>query len=678
MIETLFSTDLLHSGPGFLAAFIVGLLFGLVLERAGFGSSRRIAGVFYLTDMAVIKVMFTALVTAAIGLAYASFLGLVGPENLYVMPTVYGAQIVGGLIFGVGFALSGWCPGTSLVGAASGKLDAVVFFVGAILGSIVFNELYPSVEFLYNWGSAGVRLIYESAGISLAAAVLVLSILAVMAFWVAETVEEKGHRPGVLKNTRFFRSFCTALIILAVGLFITPSTPPSSATSADSSQPVAVSTEFEKALMASIEAAADHIEPEELANRIMGNERGLLVVDVRPAVEYQAFHIRGAVNIGMAELADQLAPYRNRGLIVLYSNGMTHPAQARDSLYRQGFRNVYILSEGLTGFMERCLKPASLRTEPLDAAKVAQINAWRNYFQFGPSVVAASVPEPVESPETNLPGIVSADWVQQNLGRPGLVVIDLRGQEEYNRGHIPGSMRLDLESLRGVVGGVPSRLMPVQILAAKFSLMGLQPDDVVVLATDGKPRDATLVGMALERMGHTRYALMETSVAKWHSDGRPWDQALPTVTPSEYPVDPDADTFTVEYQTILAELNKGRTVILDVRPVDYYTGAKSDEARAGHIPGAVNRPFTEDLVKNGEEVFFKPLPDLAKAYEALIPDKNTPVIVHCRTGHQASQTWFVLKRLLGYTNVRWYDASWTEWAARPELPVATGASESKG
>ena len=119
-------------------------------------------------------------------------------------------------------------------------------------------------------------------------------------------------------------------------------------------------------------------------------------------------------------------------------------------------------------------------------------------------------------------------------------------------------------------------------------------------------------------------------------------------------------------------------VIIDVRPVDFYTGKKSDEARAGHIPGALNHPYTEDVITSSNKVTtFKPTDALAAEYSRMIPSKNTEVIVHCRTGHQASQTFFVLKRLLSYPNVRWYDAGWTEWAARSELPIVNETQDVK-
>jgi len=125
----------------------------------------------------------------------------------------------------------------------------------------------------------------------------------------------------------------------------------------------------------------------------------------------------------------------------------------------------------------------------------------------------------------------------------------------------------------------------------------------------------------------------------------------------------------VDSQTVLKYVQSKKAIIIDVRPSDYYSGVKSDEARAGHIPGAINRPYTEDIVKVNDIQQFKPVDQLQKAYAQIISSKGTKVIVHCRTGHQASQTYFVLVRLLGYKDVLWYDAGWSEWAAKQELPV---------
>jgi thiosulfate/3-mercaptopyruvate sulfurtransferase len=410
----------------------------------------------------------------------------------------------------------------------------------------------------------------------------------------------------------------------------------------------------------------------------MRGEANLRVVDIRPAGEYQAFHIRGAVNIPLSKLAEELAPHKNRGLIVLYSNGMTHPAQARDSLFRQGFGNVYLLTDGLKGFMERCLKPVSLRSEPLTPEAAARVRAWRAYFS--PAAGApASAAGPVAAPRSDqlppaLPGLVEPDWLARQLGQPWLKVIDLRSQPEYNSGHIPGAVLMSVEGFRGLVNGVPSMLLPAPMLAGQFALLGIHPTDLVVLVTGEKLYDGTLVGMACERLGHSRFAVLQGGMAGWLAAKRPLDTLLPAVTPSRYPGS-SADNFTVDYRSVLNAMQDKKTVIIDVRPADYYTGKKSDEARAGHIPGAVNRPFSEDVVKTDQDVRFKPVSELAGAYEKIIPSKETTVIVHCRTGHQASQTFFVLKRLLGYKNVYYYDAGWTEWAARPELPVTPAANK---
>jgi rhodanese-related sulfurtransferase len=301
--------------------------------------------------------------------------GWVSPEAVYLMPTVYGAQLVGGLLFGVGFVMGGWCPGTAAVGLASGKLDALTFVGGVVGGSILFSEVFSLVKPLYSWGEAGVALIYRSWGLSLGAFALLFTMCAVACFWVVEFIEAHRGRGGDLFGSRFLKTFSLTLMVLALGLAVTGGQP--------SQRLAAGEKPGEAELLSLIAAGRDHMEPEELADRLIKGEPGILVVDIRPENEYWAFHIRGAVNVQLPLLPDYLATYKNRGLIVLYSNGMTHPAQARDALFRQGFSNVYFLTDGLTGFMARCLKPASLRGEPVPSQMVSKIKAWREYFLAG-------------------------------------------------------------------------------------------------------------------------------------------------------------------------------------------------------------------------------------------------------------------------------------------------------
>jgi rhodanese-related sulfurtransferase/uncharacterized membrane protein YedE/YeeE len=390
MIETFFSSGILDSPRAFLAAFLVGLGFGFILERAGLGSSRRLAGVFYLTDMTVVKVMFSALITAMLGLQYLMALGWLIPEQLFFMPTMYGAQFLGGLIFGVGFVMAGWCPGTAAVGLASGKLDAAVFLGGVVGGSILFNELYPIMAPLHSWGGRGVVFIYQTLGMSSITFVLLFTLAAVAVFWLVDFLERKKTREDPQEDTTFLKSFSLALVILAVGLIFTPGVARTPGVAGGEGQ-----------LLRQVEGGHDHMEPEELADRLSRGEPGLVVVDVRSAEEFQAFHLRGAVNVSLAQLAKFLAPHKNTGIIVLYSNGMTHPAQARDSLYRQGFRNVFILTDGLKGFLERCLMPVSLRSEPVLPQTAARINTWRAFFlsqgkepQAGPASAPAAAAHP--------------------------------------------------------------------------------------------------------------------------------------------------------------------------------------------------------------------------------------------------------------------------------------------
>jgi len=312
------------------------------------------------------------MVTAAIGLSLLTRMEVVNLESIYQMPTVYGAHVVGGLVFGVGFVMSGWCPGTAAVGLASGSGDALVFLAGTVAGSIVFNELYPVVRPLADAGNAGVSTVYGLLHLSRAALTVLLTAAAIVCFWAAEWVERRMAGPGHTGRETFLRWFSAALLVAALLPFLWSAKPEGRTGSATGTAAIA--------MLADVEAGNDHIEPEDLADRLLAGETDLAVFDLRPAAEFAAFHLRGARNVSLPDLAAAAAPHRNRGTIVLYSNGMTHPAQARDALFRAGFRNARLLTDGLDGFLERCLKPLSLRAEPADAATAARVRAWRAFF----------------------------------------------------------------------------------------------------------------------------------------------------------------------------------------------------------------------------------------------------------------------------------------------------------
>lgn len=178
----LYAQGLLDSPQGLLLSALIGVAFGFWLERAGFGSSRKLTSIFYLRDFAVLQVMFTAVVTAALGLAALGTLGLVDTTAMYRMETVLAPQVVGGLLFGVGFVMGGWCPGTALVGLAGGKVDALVFLLGAVLGSLGFALVYPALIGFQGTGACGIITLPEVFGMSRGAVTLLVVLMAIGAF----------------------------------------------------------------------------------------------------------------------------------------------------------------------------------------------------------------------------------------------------------------------------------------------------------------------------------------------------------------------------------------------------------------------------------------------------------------------------------------------------------------
>jgi len=178
-------------------ALLLGLGFGFCLERAGFGSARKLTAVFYLYDMAVVKVMFTAIVTTMAGLFLLASGGWMDLSELYLEPTSYAAQLLGGLVFGAGFIVGGYCPGTSLSAAATGRKDALVFMLGMLAGVAAYAEFTPGLEAWIKAGSRGELTLPSLTGIGMGWWVLLFIGFLAFAGWGMGQLEHRfaGLRP---------------------------------------------------------------------------------------------------------------------------------------------------------------------------------------------------------------------------------------------------------------------------------------------------------------------------------------------------------------------------------------------------------------------------------------------------------------------------------------------------
>ena len=178
-------------GAELAIALLLGVGFGFCLERAGFGSARKLTAVFYFHDMAVVKVMFSAIVTTMAGLFLLSAAGWMDLTELYVEPTNFAAAIVGGLVFGVGFAVGGYCPGTSIAAAATGRKDAMVFGLGMLAGVLVYAEGAAGLDTWLRDRVTGELTLPSLTGIGMGWWTLVFMAILALAAWGMDRLERR-------------------------------------------------------------------------------------------------------------------------------------------------------------------------------------------------------------------------------------------------------------------------------------------------------------------------------------------------------------------------------------------------------------------------------------------------------------------------------------------------------
>jgi rhodanese-related sulfurtransferase/uncharacterized membrane protein YedE/YeeE len=334
-----------------IVAFLIGLAFGFFLERAGFGSGNKLARQFYFRDLAVLKVMFTGIVTAMLGVFFLSRLGFMDLSQVYLTPTYYGGAVVGGLVLGVGFVIGGYCPGTSVVAAATGRIDGMIYMLGMFAGMLVVSFYMPELAGLIESGARGPLTLSSAWNVSYGVLVLSVALIAVAAFIAAEWAEVKtGARVRAEQPLLGRKGFTRPRQLLAT--FVGLAGLAALAGSPYRGNKIVVS---EKALAQLVSRQADSVSVDELADRLITGKNDLRVLDLRSEAAYRRYHLPGAEHLPMAALAT--TDLRADEGYLVYADDEAPAAQAWVMLKARGLPQVYALRGGLSEWQDRVLFP---------------------------------------------------------------------------------------------------------------------------------------------------------------------------------------------------------------------------------------------------------------------------------------------------------------------------------
>ena len=350
---------------------LIGFGFGFTLEMSGFGDSRKLAAQFYFTELTVLKVMFTAIVTAMVLTFGASALGILDFGQVWVNTTYLSSGIVGGLIMGVGFIVGGFCPTTSLASASTGKIDGMFFMAGGFVGAFLFGETEKLFDTWYNFSGYFGRVTLDQVfNLPVGVVVLMVVMMALFMFWGAEQLERIVGGRDLSKEPKLRIAGAGALFVLAIGIVLigSPSLEdkysramitrsvveaPEGAAPEElqSIEPISVQMSPNEAL----NAREMQISPAELFTTLHDQKLKPVMLDVRSEAEYNLFHVRGAKNVNVSDLSafskELIAQYTPNRVIVVMSNDETIATQAWKILVAESVSNVYILEGGLNNWI---------------------------------------------------------------------------------------------------------------------------------------------------------------------------------------------------------------------------------------------------------------------------------------------------------------------------------------
>jgi thiosulfate/3-mercaptopyruvate sulfurtransferase len=269
--------------------------------------------------------------------------------------------------------------------------------------------------------------------------------------------------------------------------------------------------------------------------------------------------------------------------------------------------------------------------------------------------------------------LVTTDWLADHLGGKGLAVAEVdENPDLYDEGHIPGAVKLHWRE--DLQDPLERDLVDNERFEGLMAGRGIGNDTTVVLYGDKNNWFAAYAYWYLKIYGHGDVRLLDGGRQKWIDEGRELTTDVPPVAAGSYSAAARDETIRVYRDTVLAGLGDDSVALVDVRSPQEYSGEliappgyeQEGASRAGHIPGAQSIPWAQAVEDDGT---FKDAAALREFYAAkgITPDRE--VRAYCRIGERSAHTWFVLRELLGYPNVKNYDGSWTEWGNLVDVPI---------
>lgn len=349
--------DIISNEFNFIVALLVGIAFGFVLEQAGFSTTKKLVGLFYGYDFTVLKVFFTAGVTAMIGVLVLAHLGFLDLDLIYVNPTFLRSALIGGGIMGAGFIIGGFCPGTSICALATGKIDAFWFIFGSIIGIFIFMEFYPLLENIYLADNMGYLRIDEFFGISKELFAVLITAIAVLAFFFTQKIQNKIHgiKPIYSRSVIIeYSVYATIPFIIIAIIALTP----------NSKQLV-----LNKANNPEEQKKAKEISADKFAIELSNNFFKINFIDLRSPTKYKEYHLPLAINIPLDSMLNReykkyfTQKYKTN---IFYADSIITAQKAFVIANSIGDADIYILQENTLQFKNKIL---DAQEPPVTASK---------------------------------------------------------------------------------------------------------------------------------------------------------------------------------------------------------------------------------------------------------------------------------------------------------------------